>query len=241
VSRRALDCLSDGCFRSGADAEAARWAEELTVLEPYREWGYRRLMQAHVAAGNRAEALRVYERCRRLLAEELGAYPSPETESIYRALLDTPSLEPRPLDTATAPAALVDGRPEIRGRAALRRLGMHRPAALLVATGAALLVAAAVAVVELTGAGAGGLTSAAANSAAVIDTTSNRLVSDVSLGTGPTKIAVGEGAVWATNEQERSVLTRMARPIRHRLVQRPCRGHDDNPHVPAGACATFAC
>ena len=30
-------------------------------------------MEAHVAAGNRAEALRVYERCRRLLAEELGA------------------------------------------------------------------------------------------------------------------------------------------------------------------------
>ena len=45
-------------------------------------------MEAHVAAGNRAEALRVYERCRRLLADELGAYPSPETESIYRGLLE---------------------------------------------------------------------------------------------------------------------------------------------------------
>ena len=48
-------------------------------------------MVAHVAAGNRAEALRVYERCRRLLAEELGTYPSPETESIYRGLLEAPS------------------------------------------------------------------------------------------------------------------------------------------------------
>ena len=44
-------------------------------------------MEAHAAAGNRAEALQVYERCRLLLAEELGAYPSPETESIYRGLL----------------------------------------------------------------------------------------------------------------------------------------------------------
>jgi basic membrane lipoprotein Med (substrate-binding protein (PBP1-ABC) superfamily) len=48
-------------------------------------------MEAHVAAGNRADALRVYERCRRLLAEELGAYPSPETESIYRNLLEVQS------------------------------------------------------------------------------------------------------------------------------------------------------
>ena len=47
-------------------------------------------MEAHVAAGNRAEALRVYERAASSLAEELGAYPSPETESIYRALLAAP-------------------------------------------------------------------------------------------------------------------------------------------------------
>ena len=50
-------------------------------------------MAAHAAAGNRAEALRVYERCRRLLAEELGAYPSPETESVYRQLLEAPSAD----------------------------------------------------------------------------------------------------------------------------------------------------
>ena len=48
-------------------------------------------MEAHVAAGNRGEALRVYEQCRHLLADELGAYPSPETESIYRALLEAPA------------------------------------------------------------------------------------------------------------------------------------------------------
>jgi DNA-binding SARP family transcriptional activator len=30
-------------------------------------------MQAHAAAGDPAEALRVYERCRRFLADELGA------------------------------------------------------------------------------------------------------------------------------------------------------------------------
>jgi DNA-binding SARP family transcriptional activator/DNA-binding beta-propeller fold protein YncE len=88
---RALRVLADACLRLGETAEAVSWAEQVTALEPFRETGYRRLMEAHVAAGNRAEALRVYERCRRLLADELGTYPSPETEALYRRLLEAPS------------------------------------------------------------------------------------------------------------------------------------------------------
>ena len=91
VRARALSVLADASLRSGAGREAAQWAEQEIALEPFRESGYRRLMQAHVAAGDRAEALRVYDRCRRLLADELGAYPSPETESIYQALLEAPA------------------------------------------------------------------------------------------------------------------------------------------------------
>jgi ABC-type transport system substrate-binding protein/DNA-binding SARP family transcriptional activator len=91
IRERALNVLADACLRSGAAREAGKWAEELIALSPFREAGYRRLMEAHVVAGDRAEALRVYEQCRRLLADELGAYPSPETESIYRELLATPA------------------------------------------------------------------------------------------------------------------------------------------------------
>ena len=85
----ALDCLADACLRSGDFSDAARWAQEAIELEPFRESGYRGLMKAHAAAGNRGEALRTYERCRRFLADELGAYPSPETDSVYRELLAT--------------------------------------------------------------------------------------------------------------------------------------------------------
>ena len=95
IRERALSVLADACLRSGATREAAKWAEELIALSPFREAGYRRLMEAHVVAGNRAEALRVYEQCRQLLAEELGAYPSPETDSIYRALLEAPQTSVR--------------------------------------------------------------------------------------------------------------------------------------------------
>jgi DNA-binding SARP family transcriptional activator len=76
VRVRALTTLADASLRSGDARAAAGFAEQILALEPFRETGYRRLMEAHAAGGNRAEALRVYERCRRLLAEELGGCPS---------------------------------------------------------------------------------------------------------------------------------------------------------------------
>jgi alpha-glucoside transport system substrate-binding protein len=110
ILRRALSCLAEACLRSDDEAEAAKWAEEAIALEPYRETGYRHLMAAHAAAGNRAEALRVYERCRQLLATELGAYPSPETQSIYRELLRAPTSEGRATSPETGAPA---GEPEL--------------------------------------------------------------------------------------------------------------------------------
>jgi branched-chain amino acid transport system substrate-binding protein len=79
--------MRDASFGAGDFAEAVRHGEEVIRLEPFRESGYRRLMEAHAAAGNPAEALRVYEGCRRFLADELGAYPSPETEAVYLEVL----------------------------------------------------------------------------------------------------------------------------------------------------------
>jgi streptogramin lyase len=88
---RALECLRDASFAAGKFGEAVRYSEEITELEPFRESSYRALMQAHIAAGNPAEALRVYERCRRFLADELGAYPSTESEALYLEILgDSP-------------------------------------------------------------------------------------------------------------------------------------------------------
>lgn len=207
VRGRALSVLTDACLRSGETREAVKWAEEITALEPYRETGYRRLMQAHAAAGNRAEALQVYERCRRLLAEELGAYPSPETESIYRELLGAPSLVDGVAAPEPAPPGSLDRELKARGRPALRVLAARRRTALLIATGVALLLAVGIAVTAVVFRGSSApLARAAANSAAVIDTKSNRVVADIPVGNGPTRIAIGAGAVWATSERERAVL-----------------------------------
>jgi DNA-binding SARP family transcriptional activator len=84
---RALDCLVDALARNGEPTLALAHAAEAIQLEPYRERGYQRLMRLHSELGDRGEALRVFEQCRRLLSEELGVDPSPETMSVHQELL----------------------------------------------------------------------------------------------------------------------------------------------------------
>lgn len=84
---RALLCLAEVWRRRGEVGPAAKVAEEVVTLDPFREAGHRSVIRAYAAAGDRAAALRAYERCRRLLDEELGATPSPETERLYEEVL----------------------------------------------------------------------------------------------------------------------------------------------------------
>jgi branched-chain amino acid transport system substrate-binding protein len=127
---RSLECLRDAALASGDATEAVRHAEEVTELEPFRESGYRRLMDAHVAAGNPAEALRVYETCRRFLADELGAYPSAETEATYLEVLRSEKDSSEPEESPSPPPAVTQTRPR---RAVLLGIGV-----LLLATGIAI-------------------------------------------------------------------------------------------------------
>lgn len=84
---RALERLSDVSRVNGEPDLAIQYAIEVLELEPFREPAYRRLMRLHADAGNRAEALRVFGRCREWLREELGASPSPQTEAIFLEIL----------------------------------------------------------------------------------------------------------------------------------------------------------
>lgn len=84
---RALHTLGEVWLARGDWSLAGYAAGESLALNPFREAGYRQLMQAHASGGNRAEALLAYERCRKLLAEELGVSPSAETEALYLEVL----------------------------------------------------------------------------------------------------------------------------------------------------------
>jgi DNA-binding SARP family transcriptional activator len=59
----------------------------LIEREPYRESGYRILMEALDREGNCAEALLVYEVLRTKPRDDLGLSPSPPTLQLYRRLL----------------------------------------------------------------------------------------------------------------------------------------------------------
>jgi DNA-binding SARP family transcriptional activator len=87
VYLRSLEVLAEVWISRGDPVLAVADTEEALRSEPFRESLYRLLMRAHERAGNRAEALKVYERCAAFFAEELGVDPSPETEVIYLDIL----------------------------------------------------------------------------------------------------------------------------------------------------------
>ena len=144
---RALECLREAALAKGDFGDAVRYAAEVTELEPFRESSYRALMQAHAAAGDPAEALRVYERCRRFLADELGAYPSPESEAVYRELLQS-SPGSAALEAGRLEAVGVDPEPPPPAGGATgrrRKLVALAAGAVLVAAGAVVTAFALVA------------------------------------------------------------------------------------------------
>jgi SARP family transcriptional regulator, regulator of embCAB operon len=87
IGVRALEVLASVHLATGDHVLARQTAEELVQLEPLRESGHRFLMRAHVAGGDRAEALRVHERLRLVLVDELGVDPSPETAALHLSIL----------------------------------------------------------------------------------------------------------------------------------------------------------
>lgn len=83
---RAFETLSRR-FRALGDADGAVAAAALAIeAEPWRETSYRLLMKAHMLAGNRALALRVYEGARVKLLHDLQVEPAPMLASLAAEL-----------------------------------------------------------------------------------------------------------------------------------------------------------
>ena len=84
---RALEVLAEACLRAGELGEAEDAARAAVAAAPFRESSHRLLMEVHEAAGNPAEALRVFEDLRRLLREELGTAPGPAAMAVHERML----------------------------------------------------------------------------------------------------------------------------------------------------------
>ncbi len=80
---------------------AIRYAQQLLTITPWQEEGHRQLMWLLAHTGQHEAALAQYERCRHLLATELGVEPSSRTRALYERIraarrLSHPPLPPQP-------------------------------------------------------------------------------------------------------------------------------------------------
>ena len=95
TARRQVEQRIERCLGAWLDARAEREdvlrasvvAESLIAVNPLSEVGHRALMKVLVERGDRAGALAVFERCRRVLVEQLGAQPDPQTVALHRDIL----------------------------------------------------------------------------------------------------------------------------------------------------------
>ena len=86
---RALDCLAEVHEWNGERALALRAAQEAVEVEPYRESGYRLLMELHERAGNPAESLRTFERLSDVIRRELHIVPGAETRALRDRIISS--------------------------------------------------------------------------------------------------------------------------------------------------------
>ena len=149
-------------------------------------------MLALYRSGRQAEALDVHRDGRRLLVSELGLEPGPELQALERAILtQDPAIAAPPARTVIA-----------------RRPGRGRRRRLLAGAGVAILLAAvAVAVVLIAGDDDGAEVDrvVAGDSLTAIDARTGEIVSSVPTGTGAKAVAVGQGAVWSLNSDDRTI------------------------------------
>ncbi len=83
--------LSEHYLEIGSYEDAAKWASAILKENHCDEVAHRQLMRINVAAGRRSGALRQYQRCERILAEELNVSPMPETVSLFHTILSNES------------------------------------------------------------------------------------------------------------------------------------------------------
>jgi DNA-binding SARP family transcriptional activator len=91
----AIEALCHQLTAAGHHAEAIDAGLAAVRAEPLRESAHKALIRAHLAEGNRWEAVRQYQRCRRLLLDELGLEPSPALRAllpVVPATTDLPSV-----------------------------------------------------------------------------------------------------------------------------------------------------
>jgi DNA-binding SARP family transcriptional activator len=86
----ALARLADAHFELANYRQSLSNASRLLAIDPCREDAHRMVMRAHVRLGSRAQAMRQYNLCRLILADEFDAVPEPATERLFNVIRERP-------------------------------------------------------------------------------------------------------------------------------------------------------
>jgi DNA-binding SARP family transcriptional activator/streptogramin lyase len=210
--------------RIEADLDLGRHAALIAELEvlvaehPYRERLRGQLMLALYRSGRQAEALETYREGRSLLSDELGLEPGHDLRGLHAAILrQDKSLRPKSGETSPGD---VDGAAPLSPGSGVRDVHQRRriisPRALLL-----LGIVLALVAVGMAGVFARGDTSSPvtvpANSVAVIDAASSKVVAALPVPPRPGVIAEGGGALWVGNVEDKTLLRinpRTRRPVK---------------------------
>lgn len=83
-----LQRLTDGLSEGGETARALAYARRRAELDPYDEAAHIGLMRLYVAVGQSGQAIRHYESFARLLREEVGVEPGPESVALRQEIVE---------------------------------------------------------------------------------------------------------------------------------------------------------
>ena len=80
---RCLRRLMQGYRQQGAYEDSLASAQQILACDPLHEEVHREAMRLYCDLGQRSLAVRQYQRCREILADELGILPMEETQALY--------------------------------------------------------------------------------------------------------------------------------------------------------------
>ena len=69
--------------------ESIRFAQQALLIDSAWEDAYRILMEAYFIKGNRPMAIKTYQQCEKILEEEFGIEPLPETKALLKRIKNT--------------------------------------------------------------------------------------------------------------------------------------------------------
>jgi predicted ATPase/DNA-binding SARP family transcriptional activator len=96
-----IHCHGQAQAYEAATTYARRWL----ALDPLHEAAHQQLIRLYMAQGHQAAAVRQYDECVRLLQEELGVAPAPDTTALYQQVKTTRAAGPVAAQPGAAPAA----------------------------------------------------------------------------------------------------------------------------------------